>query len=150
MTLISLGEDDDKRNKSWAPVGEETVLAALERIVDSAHYPVLITCNTGKHRTGEKELLLIVAHVVPQADRYFVTPLATRYLPPPCASPGSHDFHCVSGTFGIKCGSPDLFLSMPALFLTESTLSARACFDAGQLARDGTVTVLALISARCF
>lgn len=54
MTLLSLGEHDDKRNKSWAPVGEETVLAALERIVDSAHYPVLITCNTGKHRTGDK------------------------------------------------------------------------------------------------
>lgn len=53
VTLISLGEHDDKRNESWAPVGEETVLAALERIVDSAHYPILITCNTGKHRTGE-------------------------------------------------------------------------------------------------
>lgn len=55
VTLIPLGEHDDKRNKSWAPVGEETVLAALKRIVDSAHYPVLITCNTGKHRTGERE-----------------------------------------------------------------------------------------------
>lgn len=54
ITLISLGEHDDKRNKSWAPVGEETVLAALERIVNSVHYPVLITCSTGKHRTGEK------------------------------------------------------------------------------------------------
>lgn len=52
VTLISLGEHDDKRNKSWAPVGEETVLAALERIVDFSHYPILITCNTGKHRTG--------------------------------------------------------------------------------------------------
>ncbi|CAN0557221.1 unnamed protein product, partial [Ectocarpus sp. 8 AP-2014] len=52
VTLVSLGEHDDKRNKSWAPVGEEIVLAALERIVDSVHYPVLITCNTGKHRTG--------------------------------------------------------------------------------------------------
>lgn len=57
VTLVSLGEHDDKRNKSWAPVGEEIVLAALERIVDSAHYPVLITCNTGKHRTGEKPRL---------------------------------------------------------------------------------------------
>lgn len=57
MTLVSLGEHDDKRNKSWAPVGEEIVLAALERIVDSVHYPVLITCNTGKHRTGEKRML---------------------------------------------------------------------------------------------
>lgn len=53
VTLISLGEHDDKRNKSWAPVGEETVLAALECIVDSARYPLLITCTTGKHRTGE-------------------------------------------------------------------------------------------------
>lgn len=53
VTLISLGEQDDKRSKSWAPVGEETVLAALERIVDSSHYPVLITCSTGKHRTGK-------------------------------------------------------------------------------------------------
>ncbi|CAM9163826.1 unnamed protein product [Laminaria digitata] len=52
ISLIPLGEHDDKRNKSWAPVGEETVLAALERIVNSAHYPVLITCSTGKHRTG--------------------------------------------------------------------------------------------------
>lgn len=59
VTLISLGEHDDKRNKSWAPVGEETVLAALERIVDSAHYPILITCNTGKHRTGENCGLLV-------------------------------------------------------------------------------------------
>lgn len=55
VTLVSLGEHDDKRNKSWAPVGEETVLAALHHIVDSAHYPVLITCSTGKHRTGEKQ-----------------------------------------------------------------------------------------------
>ncbi|CAN0292985.1 unnamed protein product, partial [Ectocarpus sp. 8 AP-2014] len=31
VTLVSLGEHDDKRNKSWAPVGEEIVLAALER-----------------------------------------------------------------------------------------------------------------------
>lgn len=54
ISLIPLGEHDDKRNKSWAPVGEETVLAALERIVNSAHYPVLITCSTGKHRTGDK------------------------------------------------------------------------------------------------
>lgn len=57
ITLISLGEHDDKRNKSWAPVGEETVLAALERIVNSVHYPVLITCSTGKHRTGDKLML---------------------------------------------------------------------------------------------
>lgn len=53
VNLISLGENDDKRSKSWAPVGEETVLAALDRVVDSSHYPVLITCSTGKHRTGK-------------------------------------------------------------------------------------------------
>lgn len=52
INLITLGEHDDKRSKSWAPVGEETVLAALERIVDSSHYPLLITDGTGKHRTG--------------------------------------------------------------------------------------------------
>lgn len=54
ITLISLGEYDNKPHKNWAPVGEEIVLAALERIVNSVHYPVLITCSTGKHRTGEK------------------------------------------------------------------------------------------------
>lgn len=52
VALIPMGEHDNKRNKGWAPVGEETVLAALERIVDSSHYPLLITCSTGKHRTG--------------------------------------------------------------------------------------------------
>lgn len=54
INLITLGEHDDKRSKSWAPVGEETVLAALERIVDSSHYPLLITDGTGKHRTGKR------------------------------------------------------------------------------------------------
>lgn len=53
VVLVSLGEHDDKRNKSWAPVGEETVLAALERVVDPIHHPILITCSTGKHRTGK-------------------------------------------------------------------------------------------------
>lgn len=55
VALIPMGEHDNKRNKGWAPVGEETVLAALERIVDSSHYPLLITCSTGKHRTGNCE-----------------------------------------------------------------------------------------------
>lgn len=53
VDLVPLGEDDDKRGKSWAPVAEETVLAALELIVDSTRYPLLIICSTGKHRTGE-------------------------------------------------------------------------------------------------
>lgn len=57
ITLTSLGVDDGTPNKSWPPFGEETVLAALERIVNSVHYPVLITCSTGKYKTGEKLML---------------------------------------------------------------------------------------------
>lgn len=65
INLIPLGEHDDKRSKSWAPVGEETVLAALERIVDSSHYPLLITDGTGKHRTGERLSLASVRNMTP-------------------------------------------------------------------------------------
>lgn len=121
VTLISLGEDDDKRNKSWAPVGEETVLAALERIVDSAHYPLLITCNTGKHRTGEK----VHKHI-----RCSITPLNTR----------DHvHMHVRDPTISMSFPAHPtaLFGSSDSAYIgtSNSILLARARFGTTQLAR---------------
>ncbi|CAM9209016.1 unnamed protein product [Discosporangium mesarthrocarpum] len=73
IRLISLGEHDEKRNKSWAPVAEETVLLALENIVDSTQYPLLITCSTGKHRTG------IVVACLRKLQRWSLTSIFEEY-----------------------------------------------------------------------
>ncbi|CAM9161394.1 unnamed protein product [Chrysoparadoxa australica] len=33
-------------------IAEETVLKAMSYIVNTSYYPILVTCSTGKHRTG--------------------------------------------------------------------------------------------------
>ncbi|KAI8804723.1 protein-tyrosine phosphatase [Cladochytrium replicatum] len=37
---------------AWDPISEEVVLEALELILTPSNYPVLVTCNLGRHRTG--------------------------------------------------------------------------------------------------
>ncbi len=36
----------------WKPISEETVLAALEIILDPSSYPLAVMCSQGRHRTG--------------------------------------------------------------------------------------------------
>ncbi|CAM9878083.1 unnamed protein product [Heterosigma akashiwo] len=52
IELECLGDDNNKRVKSYSPIEEETVIEALRIVVDSSNYPLLVTCATGKHRTG--------------------------------------------------------------------------------------------------
>ena len=41
------------RRKAWNPLSEETVLEALDLILDRTNYPVyIITCYLGRDRTG--------------------------------------------------------------------------------------------------
>nr|CAG8459646.1 7677_t:CDS:2 [Entrophospora candida] len=37
---------------AWDPITEEVVLEALELILNSHNYPMIIMCNLGRHRTG--------------------------------------------------------------------------------------------------
>ncbi|KAJ3146611.1 tyrosine-protein phosphatase required for protection against superoxide stress (By similarity) [Geranomyces variabilis] len=55
-TLHHIGATNNNAQSSlgstWDPVSEEVVLEALERILDPAGYPLIVTCNLGRHRTG--------------------------------------------------------------------------------------------------
>jgi tyrosine-protein phosphatase OCA1 len=37
---------------SWRMISEETALKALDIILDTSQYPLLVMCNLGRHRTG--------------------------------------------------------------------------------------------------
>ncbi|KAI9298361.1 putative tyrosine phosphatase family protein [Neoconidiobolus thromboides FSU 785] len=37
---------------AWDPITEEVVVEALNLILNKSHYPLLIMCNLGRHRTG--------------------------------------------------------------------------------------------------
>ncbi|GAA5940423.1 hypothetical protein JCM3775_005086 [Rhodotorula graminis] len=50
ITLHHLGADDYAA--TYDPLSEETVLQALELILDPANAPCLIACGQGRHRTG--------------------------------------------------------------------------------------------------
>jgi tyrosine-protein phosphatase OCA1 len=40
-------------SNAWDPISEETVLDALELILNPLNYPLLLMCNLGRHRTGK-------------------------------------------------------------------------------------------------
>lgn len=40
---------------AWDPITEEAVLQALDLVLNPTNYPVMIMCNLGRHRTGERE-----------------------------------------------------------------------------------------------
>ncbi|GAA5896041.1 hypothetical protein JCM6882_005595 [Rhodosporidiobolus microsporus] len=50
IRLHHLGADDYAA--TYDPVSEETVLQALNLLLDPANAPVLVGCNQGRHRTG--------------------------------------------------------------------------------------------------
>lgn len=54
IDLICLGGNAhmENRRKAWEPLSEETVLAALQIILDRSNYPLYITCHLGRDRTG--------------------------------------------------------------------------------------------------
>lgn len=54
IQLIFLGGNTrmESRRKAWEPLSEETVLAALDIILDRSNYPLYITCHLGRDRTG--------------------------------------------------------------------------------------------------
>ena len=54
IELICLGGNAhlETRRKAWEPLSEETVLAALQIILDRSNYPLYITCHLGRDRTG--------------------------------------------------------------------------------------------------
>ncbi|XP_004348965.1 tyrosine phosphatase [Capsaspora owczarzaki ATCC 30864] len=37
---------------TWAPLAEETVIEALNVVLNPEHYPLHVMCNLGSHRTG--------------------------------------------------------------------------------------------------
>lgn len=51
IVLMQLAQDDDIPTP-WKPISEETVLSALELLLDTSTYPVYIMCSQGRHRTG--------------------------------------------------------------------------------------------------
>ena len=51
INLIHLSDDAVKRSP-WKPISEETVLEGLRLLLDPMSYPLLVTCNLGRHRTG--------------------------------------------------------------------------------------------------
>uniref|UniRef100_M4C493 protein-tyrosine-phosphatase n=1 Tax=Hyaloperonospora arabidopsidis (strain Emoy2) TaxID=559515 RepID=M4C493_HYAAE len=54
IQLVFLGGNTrmESRRKSWEPLSEETVLAALDIILDRSNYPLYLTCHLGRDRTG--------------------------------------------------------------------------------------------------
>lgn len=54
IKMVCLGEQDEssKRGSKNHMIAEETVIEALSYLVDGSNYPLLVTCSTGKHRTG--------------------------------------------------------------------------------------------------
>ncbi|TDH70188.1 hypothetical protein CCR75_002202 [Bremia lactucae] len=54
IQLVFLGGNTrmESRRKAWEPLSEETVLAALEIILDRSNHPLYITCHLGRDRTG--------------------------------------------------------------------------------------------------
>ncbi|KAI9888974.1 MAG: tyrosine-protein phosphatase required for protection against superoxide stress (By similarity) [Vezdaea aestivalis] len=49
LHCVGLVESD---GQPWDPMTEETVLRALELIIDQTQHPVLVCCGMGRHRTG--------------------------------------------------------------------------------------------------
>lgn len=39
-------------SNAWDPISEEVVLDALEIILQKTHYPLMVMCSQGKHRSG--------------------------------------------------------------------------------------------------
>ncbi|KAG5175830.1 protein-tyrosine phosphatase [Tribonema minus] len=57
VKLVCLGEQDESaqlanKSRNNHMIAEETVIEALSYLVDTTHYPLLVMCGTGKHRTG--------------------------------------------------------------------------------------------------
>lgn len=42
---------------AWDPITEEAVLQALDLILNPSNYPMMIMCNLGRHRTGNKKYI---------------------------------------------------------------------------------------------
>ncbi|CAM9103240.1 unnamed protein product [Phaeothamnion confervicola] len=76
IRLICLGEHDDKRSPKWAPIAEETVLEAMTAIVDVRNHPLLITCSTGKHRTGKRRTVVACLR---KLQRWSLTSILEEY-----------------------------------------------------------------------
>lgn len=51
IELVHLGEDVGKRSP-WKPVSEEMVVDGLHQLLEPSHYPLIVMCNLGRHRTG--------------------------------------------------------------------------------------------------
>eukprot|EP01135_Chromosphaera_perkinsii_P011375 Nk52_evm20s2391 gene=Nk52_evmTU20s2391 len=51
IDLILLGQLDSQHN-TWNPISEETVLSAVEIILNAENYPLYVMCNLGRHRSG--------------------------------------------------------------------------------------------------
>ena len=51
IELVHLGEDVGKRSP-WKPVSEEMVVDGLHHLLEPGHYPLIVMCNLGRHRTG--------------------------------------------------------------------------------------------------
>ena len=54
MRVVSIGSDtsNTKNIPKWAPIAEESVVRALEILMNTANYPILITCKHGRAITG--------------------------------------------------------------------------------------------------
>ena len=56
IELIHLGQHD-AQNSALDPIGEDTVLKALQIVLDPKNYPLHIMCHLGRHRTGTRARL---------------------------------------------------------------------------------------------
>jgi tyrosine-protein phosphatase OCA1 len=65
IQLVFLGGNTrmESRRKAWEPLSEETVLAALDIILDRSNYPLYITCHLGRDRTGRENSIAFCSHL---------------------------------------------------------------------------------------
>ena len=54
MTVMAIDSDpsNSKNKPKWRPISEESVVRALEVLMEIKYYPILITCKHGRALTG--------------------------------------------------------------------------------------------------
>lgn len=52
MDLVTLAPEEEELPAPWKPISEDVVLSAMDFLLDTRCYPILVMCSQGRHRTG--------------------------------------------------------------------------------------------------